>query len=1468
MTTSSPPPHNVIHAPLSWSQQGLWVLEQLETGQCTYNLCWALRIVGRVDIDYFNQAINSLVQRHAILRTVFQYGPQGPEQIVLPELVINIPLRSIEEMTSEKKIEEIRYRFSKEVNTPFDLETGPLLRGSLYSTGKNEYLFIMTMHHIIIDGWSMPILFKEFVDSYAAINKGETLPQNDPSLQYYQFATNQINNGSDKSLVEGFAYWQKQLSGLLPRLDLPTDFPRTGHHSLKGARFFFKFPATTCEQIHIACKKERVTMYMYLLTVFKILLYRYTGQDDLLVGSPTANRTRDTFTLLGFFVNTIVLRTDYGGNPSFRDVLAKEKQAVIDGMRHMAVPLGKIVEKLSLKYSRDGSQLLQTMFTLQNIPLPQLGDENMQITPVNIDFPDDPEFNWIQNDTGWSEFDLILELTNQQGGLVGAFEYNSSLFTKETIARMQEHFLLLLDAVLSDPKQHIGNLNMLSAKEYALLHQWNETDVAFIGHTKTLVELFAEQVVRSPDATAVVFHNDSLSYRELDQRANQLAHYLCDNGVVAESLVAVCLDRSIEMVVALLGILKSGGAYVPIDPSYPEDRISYMISDSKASMIITCEQFLSHISEHGARVICLGTDNALSAYPVESPQVHVSPEHLAYVIYTSGSTGKPKGVMIPNSAITNHMLWMQSVCPVGVEDAVLQKTSFSFDASVWEFYAPLLTGGRLVMARQGGHLDPDYLIQTIQKYAITTLQLVPSMLGVLLEQKSFAKCLSLNQVYCGGEALSLALVTQFHDTFTSVDLYNLYGPSEATIDATFSLCRRGGTTVSIGRPVANCKAFILDRNLTPVPVGVIGELYLSGAGLARGYLNQPKLTAQKFIDVTDRQLWETDIRLYKTGDLARFISGGDIQYMGRTDHQIKLRGFRVELGEIESVINKSDLVYDNAVLAHGEGGRMQYLQAYVVPADMSLSFKALKEQLLEDISEKLPEYMVPSIFIEMDRLPHTPNGKIDRKALPEPELNSDIIHTAPETPLEHELVAVWQDLLGSNDIGLHDNFFDLGGHSLLTVRLLARINEKYGQKVALSHFFKNPTIQWLALRIEGGEDFVPDDSKINLDQEAVLEPEILVENRAVVSLKRAENIFITGVTGFVGAFLLKELLHKTSARIHCLVRAKNAEEGEERIRKGLEFYKIWDPQLASRIVPVPGDLAVKNLGIDAAKHLQLQKEIDIIYHNGALVHHILPFSTLKAANVNGTMEVLKLACTKKCKPVHFISTLDVFSSSVGKQLCTESTPIDQEEHLESKGYSSSKWVAEKLVQIARKRGIPTSIYRLGLVAADSRSGACNTSDHMGLFIRSCITMDCFPETMPSVQLGPVDTLTEAIVYLSGREDLQDKDFHLFNPEAIPAETILSECRNQNGTKLKPITNDKWFDMVEAGKNSEQALPITPYLSMYRKALDEYVQSEGKQKELYGCRTTLAYLEQGKIRYPELTSTALNAYFAFLTDIED
>ena len=1034
--------------PLSFAQQRLWFLQQLDPSNPYYSELACVQLVGALNVDALERSLNEIVRRHEALRTTFEIVEERAVQIIHPTVTVTLPLVNLLSMPVAERHVQVERLTTEMAQKPFDLVTGPLLRVMLLQTGVEEYLLLFTIHHIAVDGWSIGVLIRELAVLYEAFFTSKISPLPDISIQYADFAIWQRQWLQGELQKTQLDYWKQQLTDA-STLALPTDRPRPAVQSFRGAVASFELSASLTDMLRSLSNREGVTLFMTLLGAFQALLCRYTGQEDICVGSPIANRNQGEIQgLIGFFVNTLVLRTHLSGNPSFLELLNRVREICVGAYAHADIPFEQLVEELHPDRNLSQTPLFQVMFAWQE-------DTQKKLTLPGL------TLNWLPTHGQTAKFDLTLHIVNAEPELRGCLEYDIDLFNAETITRIVEHFCTLLEGIVANPQARLSDLPLLTADElHQQLVEWNNTQVEY-PQQQCIHQLFEAQVERTPDAVAVVFEDKQLTYYELNARANQLAHYLKKLGVEPEVLVGICVERSLDMVIGLLAILKAGGAYVPLDPSYPLERLAYMLEDSQPKVLLTQQQLVESLPDHKIKVICIDRYWKLIADEnTQNPVCNITCDNLAYVIYTSGSTGKPKGAMLPHHAICNHMFWMQSEFPLTQVDKVLQKTPFSFDASVWEFYAPLLVGAQLVMARPGGHQDSDYLIQAIIEQHITTLQLVPSLLQMLLAHGGIENCQSLKRVFCGGEALPVALQERF---FANLDaeLHNLYGPTETCIDVISWTCKRGinQQVVPIGRPIANTQIYLLDSRGQPVPVGIPGELHISSEQLARGYLNRPELTAEKFIPNPFGD--QLGVRLYKTGDLARYLPNGDIEYLGRIDNQIKIRGFRIELGEIETVINQHPLVEKTVVVVRSDLVNSQRLIAYVVPISEQMPTIAELRGFLEI---KLPKYMVPAAFVMLETLPLTPNGKVDRNALPapdtaRPELDKELV--APRNFVEAKLAEIWAGVLGVDKVGIFDNFFELGGDSILAIVVITRAN-KAGLQLTTKQLFQHQTVADLA----------------------------------------------------------------------------------------------------------------------------------------------------------------------------------------------------------------------------------------------------------------------------------------------------------------------------------------------------------------------------------------------------------------------
>jgi amino acid adenylation domain-containing protein len=1057
----------MVSFPPSYAQQSLWFIDQLIPGKATYNLPSALRVRGKLDVEVLLKTVEEIVRRHETLRTRFVSVRGEPQQVIEDHVTVQLPVVDLTSIQGEEKREAEAIRLAQEeARKPFNLKQAPLMHGKLLRLGELNHVLLFTMHHIISDAWSMGVLIEEVSVLYDAFSGGRSSPLPELPIQYADYSVWQREWLEGGVLEQQLAYWKQQLGGS-GMLQLPTDRPRPTSQSQNGAMYDFEIAADLTQKLKKLAEEQNATLFMVLLAAFKILLYRYSGQYDIAVGTPIAGRSSsETEKLIGFFINTLVLRVNLSGAPSFTELLQRTKEVTLEAYAHQDVPFEKLVEVLSPERNLGSTPLFQVMIVLQNAPQSDLRLGAATLQP----------FNTVDN--GTSKFDLLLQLGEDGfGKLTGSLQYSMDLFDGASVSRLIDHYRRLLSGIVVKPSQSIDVLPLLTTNERKqVIEEWNRTTVEF-PRRKCLPGLIEEQVARTPEAIAVEHQGRKLSYRELNERANQLAWRLRELCVGTETRVGLMVERSLEMVVGLLGVLKAGAAYVPLDPDYPRERLNYMLESSQIKVLLTQERLRQQLPPYGGQVLELDgaeEQRRIAEQKKENLDVELLPGHLAYIIYTSGSTGRPKGVMNTHGGLLNRLLWMQEEYRLEPSDVVLQKTPFSFDVSVWEFFWPLMEGAKLVVARPGGHQDPGYLATLIEEQQITTLHFVPSMLAVFLDEERPKQCKSIRRVVCSGEALPLELARRCLASMPWAELHNLYGPTEAAIDVTYWKCLADDTrtSVPIGKAIANIRVYVVDRGMEPVSAGVPGELCLGGVGLARGYWGRGDLTAERF--VPDALSGGTGERLYRTGDLVRWLQDGNLEYLGRLDHQIKVRGFRIELGEIEAALQEHEDVREAVVIAREDEPGNKKLVAYVVPeregeessnesGRVGLRISELREHLLG----KLPEYMVPSAYVQLEKLPLNHNGKIDRNNLPQPDKDTpEQEYAGPRNRTEEILCQLWQEVLQRERVGIHDKFFKIGGHSLKAVQLATRIREGFKLDIPLQRMFELPTVIQLGEAID------------------------------------------------------------------------------------------------------------------------------------------------------------------------------------------------------------------------------------------------------------------------------------------------------------------------------------------------------------------------------------------------------------------
>jgi amino acid adenylation domain-containing protein len=1108
--------------PLSFGQQRLWFLDQLEPGNLFYNIPFAIRLNGQLNANALERALSEIIRRHETLRTSIALQDGEPVQVIADEFTLTLPI--IDLQSHDEPEDQAQQIIGELVRQSFDLRTGPLIRVQLVRLKDDEHIFTMVLHHIISDGWSMGVMVSELVTLYkffAADKKKSTSassPLPDLTIQYADYAAWQREWLKGGILQRQIDWWKETLSGAPAVIDLPTDRPRPAVQSYHGATHTFTIPAEIASAVNALSRQESATLFMSLLAAFNVLLSRYTNQEDICVGTPIANRTRaELESLIGFFVNTLVMRTDLRGGPSFRELLRRVREKSLQAYAHQDVPFEMLVEAIQPERNLSHTPLFQVMFVLDNAPMQPVRLPDVTLSPV-------------ATDAGTATFDLTLSVSEITNGLACSLEYNSDLFDQATIEQFAGHYIQLLRGVTAAPDAAIHVLPVLSeAEAHQILVEWNRTAVSFADDV-CAHELFERHAARYPEHLAVQFENQTLTYAQLDERANRLAGYLLARGIRTESLVGLCVERGLEMVTGILAVMKAGAAWLPLDPRYPRERLQFMLTDSGADIVLTQQSLREFVAALSAEANLISIDGEWSEIAKESlakPEVQVTPHHLAYVIYTSGSTGKPKGVQLEHYGLVNLAEQQRRAFNITSQSRVLQFSPLSFDASVWECWMALGNGACLVLAPQERLTNGEELVKLMEESHISIVTLPPSVLSAL-RAEALPK---LRTIVAAGEACSADLVRKWS---SGRQFVNAYGPTETTVCATMGECTVDDA-ITIGRPIGNTQVYVLDRQCQPVPVGVRGELYVGGAGLARGYLHREELTAEKFIRVRSVENRQPDLnrnpqhgnrplenihqppasesvacsddgcfyldtgrrsdtakeghrhritegegatpdtarcpppaepssdnRLYRTGDIVRWRRDGRLEYIGRMDEQVKVRGHRIELGEIEEALRAHPSVQDTAVVTQEVSGDKR-LVAYVVAEPEQ---QILTTELRSFLSEHLPDYMIPAVMVVMEALPLTPSGKVDRKALAVREIAvARKEYVAPRNEIEAALANICGELLGVERVGVEENFFELGGHSLLATKLISRIRDQFHLELPLRVLFESPTVSGLAAAI-------------------------------------------------------------------------------------------------------------------------------------------------------------------------------------------------------------------------------------------------------------------------------------------------------------------------------------------------------------------------------------------------------------------
>ncbi|WP_246666057.1 non-ribosomal peptide synthetase [Aquamicrobium sp. LC103] len=1364
---------------LSFAQQRLWFMEKLGAEPGLHALPVVLDARGKLNMNALKVALDAVIARHSILRTLIREKDGEPYQEILPSAAA--PVRVIDHASPSETIQDL---VGKEMRRPFDLSRELPVRLAVVRLGADRHLLIFTLHHVATDAWSVDVLTRDFATFYRDAVKGTKSALAPLPVQYGDFARWQRERLQGASLEHALSFWRGHLGTPLPVTQLPTDRPRPPTQDHSGAHHRFEIAAPLVARLKKIARGQGTTLFGALFTAFNILVHRYTGQADLIVGTPVANRGMSEFeNLVGLFVNPLPVRSHVDRANGFNANLRATHASLMDVLQHQDMPFERLVDELQAARDPSASPLFQLKFQLD------------RARQDKVSLPD-LDLEWLPVPGGVAKHDLSMDLRETGDAISGTIEYAAALFNSVTIEALTEHFLALLEAIAADPEAPVATLPLLtSAARDRQLRKWNETAAPY-DETEFFHRSFEKRSAETPDAVALIHvEGDAVTeetYGALNRRANRLAAHLRAQGVGPESVVGIALARGPDMIAAWLAVLKAGAAYLPLDLDYPAERLTYMVEDAGARLVLTSSGVA--LPQGFAR---LDLDTGWPAdTPDENPPCLTHPRHLAYTIYTSGSTGRPKGVLVEHGGLVNLTADKIRTCDVRPGDCVLQFFSFSFDASIPELVMSLAAGASLLLAPSADLLPGPRLANLLRDRRVTHVTMTPSAL-LAMPAGEFP---DLRMVLVGGEAPSAELIQRWSAGRLFI---NAYGPTETTVNASMVACGNGHPMDATVRPSANKQLHVLDEAMEPLPTGVPGELYIGGHGLARGYHGRPGLTAERFLPNPFDHDNGAPL-LYRTGDRACQLPDGRIRILGRIDDQVKVRGYRIELGEVEAALSAHPDVASVVATAREAGPGDKRLVAYAVP---TMSEHASAGALRDWMAQHLPRFLVPDAIVWIDALPLTVNGKTDLNALPSPDFRTRRTGRAPEGGMEEAIAAAFRAVLGLEAVSAEDDFFEAGGHSLLATRLVAVAQEQSGVTLKVRDVFEAPTVAALARRAKHPETGQPANAVWQADTtlEAALSPAAPIPTR-----DRIRKVLLTGATGFLGGYLLRELLADPDCTVYCLLRNEDA---LNRLRDALAQDGFDERDLSLRLRTVAGDLAKPGLGIDAAFRAKLESELDAIVHNGAEVHHLSPYERLRAANVEGTREIIRLALAGSGRPLHHVSSLSVLHSRDDER--TAFREIDDIRTLAAPagGYNLSKWVAEHLVAEAARRGLPASIYRPGSISGDSRTGHFNKADILCRLMQGFLWSGTAPDRLAQLGMLPVDYVAKAIVHIARKPETLGRTFHLTHSRPVSSDVLFEAC-DAEGMFVRRIAVDEWRRDLAAIAKGKPDHPLFPLVGLF------------------------------------------------------
>ncbi|SFU28895.1 amino acid adenylation domain-containing protein/thioester reductase domain-containing protein [Clostridium sp. DSM 8431] len=1383
--------------PLSSGQKSLFFVQQSDMTNTSYDTIYNVRIRKKLDEDLFKKALYYTVKKQPLLRTYFKIENGIPNQAVLKDFVPKIEVIDASSWSEEKIIKENKNRYDIQFNlceeTPY--------RIFLFKKTENDYILLMNIHHIITDFTSTGMMVEDLWNFYDKIISDPYYePVIEEDTRYFEYIEWQKDLLNSERGEKKLNYWIEKLGGELQELNLPLDKSRPAVQTFKGDTVKFNICKKITEALRDFSKQEKKTLYTVMLTAFNIILSKYSRQDDILVGTTANARGKKNFRdVFGYFINPIVIRSDLSKNNTFRELVGEISKTVYSALNNQDYPFYDLVKILQPVRDMSRSPIFQVTFQLltKDITCKQVNDRN------DIEFMDIPQQE--------GQFDLEIEMLEYEDFIETNLIYNSDLFNRDTIEKFRDHFVNLLESIIKNYDRPINDYELIDENErYLLIEKYNERKDEYV-IDKCIHEVFENQVEKHKDEIALVFTNEegvrkTLTFDELNKRANKLAHYLNENKTDDDKMVGICMHKGLELVVSVVAVLKAGLAYIPIDPSYPEERRSYIISDSKTGIIIAEEEEVNNFDSN--KLLVIDSNNIweeIQDYNEENLNLKINNKNLAYILYTSGSTGKPKGVKVQHEGPVNTMVGYKNAYFTKQECKVhLQMANYTFDVFVGDFMRSLCLGQRLVICPYAYLSDSKNLYNLIVSEKVEFAEFVPAVMRYLVDymKQNNKKIDCFKALTISSDSWNMKECREFEKYFNENTVFiNAYGVTEASIDTTYIECdeidENYNGCVPIGRPFVNSETYVLDKYKNLVPQGVPGELCIGGRGVTLGYLNRDDLTAEKFIP----NKFTNKGYIYRTGDLVRYNSKGIIEFLGRIDNQIKIRGLRVELGEIENKLIQCEYIKEAVVIIKKDKSDENILVGFYIKKEgYSVSVAEVKNYL----KKFLPEYMVPSILIELDKFPTNANDKVDRKALKAMDISLETKvsnYVAPSTDVEKKLATIWENILNIENIGVENNFFDIGGHSFLAIKLINEIEKEMKFKVKLADFLKNPTIKNVAGIIDKTDD-AKEDKKNSFLDDATLPLDIQSP------WYNPKKILLTGATGHLGVNMLADLLNKhKDAYVYCLVRAASIQAGKEKIEKKLIQSDLWNEEIMNRVVPVIGDLEKVNLGMTKDIFEELSEEIDVIYHNGAYVNFAYPYEILKAANVEGTKEVLRLAVNKKMKLINYISTTSVYENLTGMKNIDDDAPLVVNDKLDNlTGYTKSKWVSEKIIRQAMEKGVPVSIYRPDVVTGSSKNGLWNTSDYASKILLNIIKLGYIPKGDLKFTWIPVDYVSKMIIYISSNPNSLNKMFNLVADSSF-AISKLGQWLNEIGYSIKELSLDKWCEEADRyAKENEEEIP--------------------------------------------------------------